>query len=179
MGRPKALLPFRGGTFLSVLAETMEAFCEPVIAVFGFQGDELSANAPQCLKSVVNHGYKGGMLTSLQIGLRELDLDAADRVLFTLVDHPAIAPATIATLISSDAPIAIPRLAGRRGHPVVIGTDIAREFLAEPPTAKVRHVIDRHAADIEYIEVADLGVTDDIDDPTLYHSLLEREASRA
>jgi len=179
MGRPKALLPFRDGTFLSVLAETLSAFCDPVIAVFGFNGDALSQAAPRGVTPVVNPRYREGMLTSLQAGLRTQDLDEVDRVLFTLVDHPAILPSTVATLLASDAPIAIPRLGGKRGHPVIVSAAIAREFLAEPLTAKVRFVIDRHAADIDYLEVSDPGINDDIDDPSLYRSLLEREAARA
>jgi len=178
MGRPKALLPFRDGTFLSALSDTLGAFCDPIIAVFGFNGEALSQSAPREVTPVVNPHYREGMLTSLQTGLRRLDLDNVDRVLFTLVDHPAILPATVASLLASDAPVAIPRLAGRRGHPVVISAAIAREFLAEPTTAKVRYVIDRHAEQIDYIEVADAGINDDIDDPALYQSLLNREAAR-
>jgi hypothetical protein len=42
----------------------------------------------------------------------------------------------------------------------------------------VRYTIDRHASEIDYIDVNDPGICDDIDDPALYQSLLEREASR-
>jgi len=178
MGRPKALLPFRDGTFLSILSDTLNAFCDPIVAVFGFNGEALSQSAPREVKPVVNPHYREGMLTSLQTGLRTLDLDTLDRILFTLVDHPAILPGTIASLLASDAPIAIPRLAGRRGHPVIVTAAIAREFLAEPTTAKVRYVIDRHVEEIEYMEVPDPGINDDIDDPELYHSLLQREAAQ-
>ena len=41
MGRPKALLPFRGGTFISVLAGNPGQFCSPVYAVFGFDAEQL------------------------------------------------------------------------------------------------------------------------------------------
>jgi molybdenum cofactor cytidylyltransferase len=94
------------------------------------------------------------------------------------VDHPAVCPETVAEILRSNGLIAIPRFQGRRGHPVAIHPAIAREFLLEPPTAKVRHLIDRHAEDIEYIDLPDPGITDDIDDPNLYHALLEREAAR-
>jgi len=182
MGRPKAFLPFRHGTFLSILAETLGEFCAPVVAVFGYEGEALSAQAPAGVNPVVNPDFEAGMLTSLQTGLRALDLagDLADarQILFTLVDHPAVARATLAALTLSDAPIAIPRFNGRRGHPVAIRAEIAREFLSEPVTAKVRNVVDRHAAEIDYIELPDPGITDDIDDPELYQSLLRREAAR-
>jgi molybdenum cofactor cytidylyltransferase len=118
------------------------------------------------------------MLTSLQAGLRAVP-DDCDAVLFTLVDHPAVQPATIDAVLGSDAVIAIPRCENRRGHPVLIRRRIMEEFVAETPQSKVRDVIDRHAAEIEYIDVADPGISDDIDDPGLYASLLAREARPA
>jgi len=39
-------------------------------------------------------------------------------------------------------------------------------------------VIDRHAADILYVDVEDPGIRDDVDDPALYEALLAREAAR-
>ena len=175
MGSPKALLPFRDGTFLSVLARTMGTYCDPVIAVFGHDAARLMALAPPDVRPVGNPQYLKGMLTSLQTGLASLD---ADTILFTLVDHPAVQPSTVEALLRSKAPIAIPRCDGKRGHPVLIRRSIAAEFLLEPETAQVRDVINRHA-DIEYIEVQDPGIRDDIDDPQLYQELLKREAVRS
>ena len=177
MGRPKAFLPFRGGTFLSHIAGTLGARCSPVVAVFGFDADRLMAMAPANVKPVPNPDYQLGMLTSLQAGLRAVPPDC-DTVLFTLVDHPAIAPETVETLLRSEAPIAIPRHQGKRGHPVLLRRHIFEEFLAEPVHAKTRDTIDRHAAEIDYIEVDDPGISDDIDDPRLYENLLTREAAR-
>jgi molybdenum cofactor cytidylyltransferase len=177
MGRPKAFLPFRGGTFLSNIAETLGQRCSPVIAVFGFDAARCMELArPWGLKTVENPNYPLGMLTSLQAGLRVIP-NSCDTVLFTLVDHPAISLSTVDALLRSEALIAIPRFENRRGHPVLIRAKIIREFLSEPPASKVRDVIDRHAAEIAYIEVGDPGISDDIDDPALYEKLLAREAS--
>jgi len=178
MGRAKAFLPFRDGTFLSTLAETFAPFCSPVVAVFGFDGDAATRLAPIGVAPVVNRQYQRGMLTSLQAGMRSLDLPATDRVLFTLVDHPAISPLTLARLIATDAEIAIPRLDGKRGHPVLVSRVIAAAFLREPETAMVRDVIDRNADRILYVDVNDPGIRDDVDDPSLYEALLAREAAR-
>jgi molybdenum cofactor cytidylyltransferase len=94
------------------------------------------------------------------------------------VDHPLISLATMDALLRSAATIAIPRFEGRRGHPVLIRRGIFAEFLAEPTRSKVRDVIDRNANRIDYVEVSDPGISDDIDDPALYEELLAREASR-
>jgi len=177
MGRPKALLPFRGGTFLSALAETLGAHCSPVVAVFGFDGENVKRAAPDTVVTLVNPDYRLGMLTSLQAGLRACP-DTADAVLFTLVDHPAVMPGTVAALLEAGSDIAIPRYRGKRGHPVLVRRAIALEYLAEPVTSKVRDVIDRHTDAIRYIDVEDAGICDDVDDPALYEALLAREAVR-
>jgi molybdenum cofactor cytidylyltransferase len=177
MGRPKALLPFRGGTFVSGIAAAMAQRCSPVIAVFGFDAQRVMRSAPAGVVAVENPEYRLGMLTSLQAGLRAVPA-ANDAVLFTLVDHPVISVATVDALLASGAPIAIPRFENRRGHPVLIRREIVREFLAEPTASKVRDVIDRHAREIDYIEVSDPGISDDIDDPALYEQFLAREALR-
>jgi molybdenum cofactor cytidylyltransferase len=179
MGRPKALLPFRGGTFLTAIAENLGRRCSPVIAVFGFDAARVSQSAPAGVRPIENPDYKLGMLTSLKAGLRAVP-DSCDAVLFTLVDHPAVLPSSVDAVMDaameSTALIAIPRFENRRGHPVLIRRQIVGEFLLEPLTSKVRDVIDRHAAEIDYVEVDDPGISDDIDDPALYEKLLAREA---
>ncbi len=177
MGQPKALLPFRGGTFLSVLAETLAVCGDRIFAVFGFQAEQLMKRAPGSVVAVENPNYREGMLTSLQAGLRAIG-QLPDRILFTLVDHPAIARETVVKLLETEAPIVIPRYAGKRGHPVLIRREIAQEILAEPSTSKLNIVMDRHAGEIHYIDTNDSGVRDDIDDPHLYHDLLVREGAR-
>jgi molybdenum cofactor cytidylyltransferase len=174
MGRPKALLPFRGGTFVSVLAETLGEFCSPVYAVFGFEAERMVTQTPPSVVAVENPNYQQGMLTSLQAGLRAMN-QLPDRVLFTLVDHPAVGADTVRQLLRHDAALVIPRYAGKRGHPVIISREIALEALAEPATSKLNNVVDRHAAEIRYVDVDDAGVRDDIDDPGLYQELLARE----
>src|SRR6266581_415570 len=87
MGRAKALLPFREGTFLSEIAGSLGRRCSPVIAVFGFDAARVMQFAPSSVIPVENPDYTRGMLTSLQAGLRAVP-DGCDAVLFTLVDHP-------------------------------------------------------------------------------------------
>jgi molybdenum cofactor cytidylyltransferase len=178
MGRPKALLPFRGGTFVSVLAGTLGKFCSPVYAVFGFEAERMVTQTPPSVVAVENPNYEQGMLTSLQAGLRAMT-QLPDRVLFTLVDHPAVESETVRLLLEHDAALVIPRYLGKRGHPVIMSREIALEVLAEPATSKLSDVVDRRAADILYVDVEDGGVRDDIDDPRLYRELLAREGARA
>jgi molybdenum cofactor cytidylyltransferase len=173
MGRPKALLAYRGSTFLEHLVELLLEFCDPVLCVTGAHDAEIRAAVTARL--VYNPEWGHGQLTSLQAGLRALP-PATERVLFTLVDHPAVERATIARLRTSSAPVSIPRHAGRRGHPVLFDAALIPEFLALPADRSARDVLERHAAKIEYMDVEDPSVLADIDDAEAYRRLDEAAA---
>ena len=55
---------------------------------------------------------------------------------------------------------------------MLVSRHLIPEFLALAPTDQARTVIQRHASEIEYIDVADAGVLDDIDDPESYRRLI-------
>jgi molybdenum cofactor cytidylyltransferase len=173
MGSPKALLDFGGETFLDHLVASFSGICSPVIVVLGHGAEEVRAGLGAAEKAVfvVNADYRLGQFSSLQCGLRAVPVEAHG-VIFGLVDHPSVQPSTLARLAASPAPLAIPRLAGRRGHPVFFSRALIAEFLALPPDADARIVVERHAAEIEYVEVDDPGILQDIDDPEAYRRLV-------
>jgi molybdenum cofactor cytidylyltransferase len=114
----------------------------------------------------------------MQCGLRAVPADA-DGVMFTLVDHPAVTPATVDALVDSSgpAPLRIPRFQGRRGHPIWISQSLVPEFLALPTGSAARDVVMRHACEIAYIDVDDPGILADVDDPAAYARLLARSGA--
>jgi len=173
MGSPKALLDFRGETFLDRLIRRFEEHCTPVIVVLGHHPDVIRAGvrSPGTAKFVLNTEYQHGQLSSLQCGLRALPSDT-EGVIFTPVDHPNFESATVSQLIRSHALITIPQHLGRHGHPVLFSSTLVPEFLALTPDEQARTVLHRHVSDIRYIDVPDRGVLDDIDDPAAYHALL-------
>src|SRR5438034_3399112 len=70
MGRPKALLPIQGRTFLeNILAAISRTSIEDAIVVLGHHRDQIERNVS--LPSVVfNADYEQGMITSFQTGIR-------------------------------------------------------------------------------------------------------------
>ena len=178
MGTPKALLQFRGRTFLEGLIARLEIHCDPVIVVLGHDADRIRS-ATRLMTSgpvrvAVNADYALGMLTSLQCGLRAIPEHVLHAV-FTLVDHPDPADATIAAVVNApSAPVVIPRFAGRKGHPVRLSRAVIEELLALPPTARPTDVLYRHLAATQFLDTDDAGVVDDIDDRAAYHELLAR-----
>jgi CTP:molybdopterin cytidylyltransferase MocA len=174
MGSPKALLPYRGETFLDRLIGLFAASVDPVIVVLGAAAGEVRSQTIRAALFVVNADYAAGQTTSLQCGLRALPPDA-EGVLFTLVDHPAVAPATLDALLAP-APAArlrVPRYRGRRGHPIWFSRSLVPEFLALPPSAAARDVVQAHASETQFLDLDDPGIACDIDDPAAYRTLLE------
>ena len=175
MGSPKALLDFRGETFLDHLVGCLSAVCSTVIVVLGHGADHIRAGVRASNEAifVVNADYRLGQFSSMQCGLRAVPPDAAG-VVFTLVDHPSVESSTLERLVRSPATVAIPRREGRRGHPIFFSRGLIAEFLALPAEADARRVIERHAAQIEYVDVEDPGILLDIDDPAAYRRFVGR-----
>jgi len=173
MGSPKALLEFRGETFLDRLIRCFEEHCFPVIVVLGHEPEVIRAGVRAAGNAVfvLNPDYSRGQFSSMQCGLRAVP-DYADGVIFTPVDHPNIESATVAQLIASGARIAVPQYLGRHGHPVLFARKLIAEFLALAPDSQAPIVFHQHSSEITYIDVADPGILDDIDDPDAYHRLL-------
>ena len=165
MGRPKALLPIEGTTFLSRLIHLYAPHCSPLIVVLGHGADALQqAFAHEPVTFAVNPDPERGQLSSLQAGLA---LTTAG-VLFQPIDFPAVRAVTVARLAQTEAPLAIPVHQGRRGHPVRLNQAIVRELLALPATAQARDVIRAHYAEAAFVEVDDPGTVTDIDTPEEY-----------
>jgi len=174
MGSPKPLLILGGETFLDKLIGTLEAFCRPVVVVLGHRAEEVRAGTRRAAEFVVNEDYGLGQLSSLQCGLRAVR-EESEGVLFTLVDHPRVRAETLARLLEEkDAPLAIPRFEGRRGHPVYVGRELIEEFLELPAESTARVVMSRYEERIRYVEVPDPGVVEDIDDRPGYERLLKQ-----
>ena len=180
MGAPKALLRYQGETFLDRLIRLLSAVCEPVVVVLGHDAGAIRAGLEphQNATFTLNPDPERGMLSSLQCGLRIAPPEAR-AVMFTPVDHPNVAAATIEALaqafVKYGAPVTLPVYQGRNGHPVCITRDIAAELLALPVTAQAKDVIHRYSEHTRRIEVADPGVVADIDDREAYRALIASE----
>jgi len=98
MGFPKALLRYRDETFLDTLIGLFAARCQEVIVVLGAHSDRIRERTLRQATFAINADYQRGQTSSMQCGLRAVPADA-DSVLFTLVDHPAVAPATLDALV--------------------------------------------------------------------------------
>jgi molybdenum cofactor cytidylyltransferase len=171
MGYPKALLRYREASFLDTLIGLFETRCSPVIVVLGAHAEQIRAGASRPANFVVNANYRSGQTSSMQCGLRAVQPDA-EGVLFTLVDHPAVAAATLDALLAAPRPLVrVPRYRDQRGHPIWFARDLIHEFLALPVDGAAREIVRAHADRTEFLDLDDPGIRADIDDPSAYAQL--------
>jgi molybdenum cofactor cytidylyltransferase len=178
MGSPKALLDYRGETFVGRLARVLSEVCDPVIVVLGYHAEVVRPAVGRNARVAVNPAPERGQLSSLQTALGELP-ELAEGFMFVPVDCPAADPETVARVAGAfrmrDPKIhfVVPQYRGKHGHPVCASRDIAAEILALPATAQARDVVHRHVPDTLYVDVDDPGILTDVDDPERYRRLAE------
>ena len=177
MGSDKALLEYRGQTFLNHLIYLALPRVDEVVVVLGHNADRIAATMPDSarVRGVVNHDYARGMLSSLQRGLAEA-AGANDRVLWMLVDHPAVRGRSLDALLAaaetSGASLVIPRFNGERGHPIVLSRAIATELLQLDPERSPQDVVRSHYPEACFLDLDASGVLRDVDRPPDYRDLV-------
>jgi molybdenum cofactor cytidylyltransferase len=175
MGRPKALLPIDGQTFIERIVSVLkECHVGRVIVVLGHDADELTrriANLP--VEILVNRDYRHGQLSSLQVAVRHLQADDRyDGMLVHLVDHPYISKKLVDLMVQrfyeSKMSIVVPRFRGKRGHPVIFSRQLFGELLDAPMDQGAKAVVNAHRGETLEMDTEDEGITMDIDTPELY-----------
>jgi molybdenum cofactor cytidylyltransferase len=176
MGKPKALLPFRGRTFLeNILAAIANSSLAPTVVVVGHHQQEIE-RALKLQGSVFNPDYEMGMITSIQAGIRSLPAGIDGAMLF-LVDHPLVEAETIEALVAMfrTGLIVLPTYEGRRGHPVLFSAEVLKEILALDSTQGANIVVRKDPERIVEVPLDTPGILVDIDTPEQFQRLQEKE----
>ncbi len=177
MGQDKALLLYRGRTFLETAISTLRAAgIEPIVVVLGHHAEEIRRAVDLSgVKAVINENYSLGQTSSLQAGLRVLAKSQIEALVLWLVDHPAVTAETVGKLLAefrdSNAPVIVPTYQAKRGHPALISRALFDELMALGPSEGANAVIRRHRSETRLVEAADQGILLDVDDPESYRQL--------
>ncbi|HYT58219.1 MAG TPA: nucleotidyltransferase family protein [Verrucomicrobiae bacterium] len=175
MGRPKALLPIEGQTFLErIVAALKKTQVGKIIVVLGHDAENMTREIKHLpVEVLINSDYQLGQLSSLQTAVRHLQSDEhCDGMLVHLVDHPYIDGKLVDLMIQRfyerGKLIIVPRYQGKRGHPVIFSRSLFRELLDAPMEQGAKAVVNAHAKETLEIVADDEGVTIDIDTPDEY-----------
>lgn len=186
MGRDKALLPFRGGTFLSRAVDALRSGgCDRVFVVVRADRALIRAEAEATgARVVVNPAPGDGPLTSLRRVLTHLEADGgADGVVWLPLDYPLVEPDHVAQLLHGLTPDSGPLVLlvhrGKRGHPAFFGAALFAELSDPDLEGGARTVVRRHLDHARIVDVDDPAVITDVDTPEAYEALLaDREGHR-
>jgi CTP:molybdopterin cytidylyltransferase MocA len=171
MGSPKALLPYRGGTFLShLIAITRHPKIGITRIVVGAHREEIERAAARPAGEIIfNPDWPQGQLSSIQAALRSLPEGATDGILLCPVDHPLVTSELVAKLVeqfyATGKLIVVPKHAGRRGHPMIFASKLYPELLASSANVGARAVVWAHAGDVLEVPTEVEGVILNLNDP--------------
>lgn len=138
MGTPKALLKFRGMTFLgAILDATSAAGLHPIVVVLGRDNDKiLSVNDLSGVITIETNDPAAGPIGSVKVAVRTLLNYPVDAAIVWHVDRPHVSVDTVRTLVDRErlrrGAIVLPTFQGRRGNPVVFGRQVFDDLLAAP-----------------------------------------------
>jgi molybdenum cofactor cytidylyltransferase len=172
MGSPKALIPYRGRTFLEHLLDAARhPKISPILVVLGPHANEICGQvALDDAIAIVNQDWQQGQLSSIQAAVSHLIIkNEGDGFVLFLVDHPFISPALVDKLIAefyrTGRPIVLPTFHGKRGHPVIFARRLFEELLAAPLDKGARTVVWAHAGEVLEVPTEEEGVLMNVNDP--------------
>lgn len=183
MGRSKLDLEVGGRSILARLVGTLlEAGASPVVVVTGAHRAMVEAALEGLpVQLAHNPGYRqGGMLSSLQAGLRSLAVEGLWGALIAPGDYPSVRVETVRALMAAfgETPekIVIPSYQMRRGHPILVPMADWPAILALGPNETLRDFLKRETRRVRHVCVEDPGVRFDVDTPDDYRRLMEAQA---
>jgi molybdenum cofactor cytidylyltransferase len=185
MGYPKALLKYRGLSFLDgIIGASSAAALEPIVVVLGHDASKIlgETDLRRCIE-VRNQQPETGQIGSIKRGLSAIVNHLVEAAMVWPVDQPHISIETVRRLVDafhkSLAPVVIPTWRGRRGHPALFSRVVFDELLDAPAELGARGVVRSHGPSVVEVPVTDEAVVEDIDTPADYRMLLRRSGSGA
>ena len=125
------MLPIGDSTVIRRIIITLKrSGIDPVVVVTGKQGDEVEKHIAGlrviCLRN--QNYWNTQMYNSICLGLNYIE-DLCDRVFILPAKFPMFLPETIKRMMDMDAQVVCPVFEGRRGHPVLVSSNIIGKLL--------------------------------------------------
>jgi molybdenum cofactor cytidylyltransferase len=166
MGQNKLLLPWDGSSVIRHVVGILSTcpFVE-IIVVTGYDAASVEKELSKTKAAFVrNEAYELGMATSIKIGLSATDAQA-DAILIALGDMPLIQESLIQESLRRADPnsIIVPRKGDRLGQPITFGSRFISDLLRLHGDRGAKLLLAQHGESIDFIDVDDEKIFDDID----------------
>jgi len=169
----KPFLFYKKKSFLQIAVENVSAIhLNPIVIVTNdiFYEKIIAQNFPA--EILINPHPKRGMLSSILIGLKEIETSCTGFFLYP-IDYPLVRQATFHKLLlahhSDPEKIIKPACNGQHGHPIVFPKSLFQALREAPLDQGARFVIRKYSHHIINIDVDDPGILININTPALYH----------
>ena len=115
-----------------IVATFQQAGVSRIVVVTGYRAEELEWHlARSGVEFLYNENYADTqMFDSAVLGFKYLS-GKCSNVLFTPVDIPLFTSTTVEALLNSDAELACPVYAGKRGHPILLSSAVMESILSD------------------------------------------------
>jgi molybdenum cofactor cytidylyltransferase len=179
MGTPKALLPYRGSTFLQHLIEVTRHPRVGLTKIVLGAGAQLIRDTLHMDEAsvVINNEWEKGQLSSIQAAVRSLAAAGTDGMILCPVDHPLVSANLVAHLIeqfdSTGKLVVLPTYKGRRGHPLIFRASLYDELLQASATVGARQVVWAHRDEVLEVATDEEGIILNLNDPETLRKALE------
>jgi molybdenum cofactor cytidylyltransferase len=155
--------------------DEIKELCSRVIVVAGYKKEQIIefTKGYANVEVVFNPRYSKGMFTSVQEGVKHVK---SPWFFLTPGDYPLITTAIYQKLLEargeSDHCVFIPVFRGRKGHPILVKSELVKELLAEPGDSNLRKFINRKG--FKAVEIDDDAILLDIDTMEDYQRAKEK-----
>jgi molybdenum cofactor cytidylyltransferase len=167
MGAFKPLLPFGDKTVIeNCLDYLQQGGVETIVVVLGHRADEIREKLKgRSVIFALNPDPESEMGASIAAGVKALP-EASKATLIALVDHPAVPPTVVSTLIENwqqGSRLLVPTWKGRGGHPVLVDLSFKPELLNLDAGGGLRALFDSHQTVVARVPVNSPYIARDMD----------------
>lgn len=157
-------------TVIERVIDSMLGICSRIIVVGGYKIENLEPilDKYKNVELVFNENFMEGMFSSVKKGISAV---REDKFFFTPGDYPLINEEVCKQLLSAKGDIIIPTFNGRKGHPILMKTFLAKEVLQEGKYSNLREFINNKEA--IQVPVKSQGILFDVDTIDDYKNILE------
>jgi len=174
MGQPKMLLPWGNENVLThVISVFQSVGMYDIIVVTGGTREQIEVLASKLnVRTAYNDEHTTSeMLSSIQCGIRALT-SRTQAVLIGLGDQPQVQEGSVRrvceTFQESKSNLVVPSYQMRRGHPWLVARPLWDELLKMDSSKSPREILNNHANEIEYVDVDNPSILQDLDTPEDY-----------